>query len=163
MRVVALPIALLLSACGGDDGGGQTCATINPSQAPSDDGPLFTFLGCKLYEAWPKETAAHATTGPHGSTVRVFVNPTLEGSLMSGAADHPAGSTAVKEIFGGDGALRGWAVMVKVDGTGGDAWYWYENLSTSSNSPVAASRGASLCAGCHGAGRDFFRTGFPLQ
>jgi hypothetical protein len=71
--------------------------------------------------------------------VRIFVNDTLDASMKAGSASHPVGSSAVKEMYDGDGDLQGWAVMQKTqaDSEGGKGWFWYEVTSTTDgSSPV---------------------------
>jgi len=96
----------------------------------------------------------------HG-TVRVFVNPALFDSLQSAQASHPAGAAAVKELYS-RGNVIGWSVMVKVqdDSAHGAGWYWYEGFGPS---PGFSGNGLPVCTGCHSAGRDYFRSQFPLQ
>ncbi len=69
---------------------------------------------------------------------------------------------AVKELFGMGETVRGWAVSLKLDATsgGGARWYWFEYFD---GRLVADARGAPLCAGCHGAGRDFVLVPWPLH
>lgn len=138
---------------------------------PAEKDALFAYLQSKAYEKLAaKESKSHPSAGPHtsvGLPVRVFMNAVLDKSMANENEDHPKGSAVVKEMFSKDGALRGWAVAVKVDdksGDGGEGWYWYEVTSTTDgSSPVAAGKGVGLCAGCHVAGTDFVLSEYPLQ
>ncbi len=123
---------------------------------------LFTWLQRGAYKDYKAESAVHpSSSGPavHGD-VRTFMNAKLDESLQAGNAEHPVGSVAVKELHK-DGKLYGWAAAIKArqDDGKGNGWYWYENLSISSNEkPVAAGVGHQLCVGCHSSGKDFVRT-----
>lgn len=133
---------------------------------PSTPAQLFPWLQDRNYSSWTRESSAHASSGPHGDPVRVYVNPTLEQSLQDGDATHPVGSAAVKELYGGSSAtdLFGWAAMVKVaPGSGADTWYFYEIFSTTDPSSPVEGRGNPGCAGCHALGRDHFRSAYPLR
>jgi hypothetical protein len=130
---------------------------------PAEAGPLFTFLAERRYTGFAAEPSPHDSAGPHGQ-VRTFFDPLLVQSFEAGNTTHPVGAAAVKELHD-DGALAGWAVMVKVgSGTGVDSWYWYEVFSTTDGSdPAAVSTGLPGCAGCHSSGVDHVTTPFPLQ
>lgn len=147
--------------------------TAAPSPTPSDSGEvpasrdaLFAFLQSRAYTGFAAESL-HPTAAPHMQSVRTFLNPLLEASLESGAPSHPVGAAAIKEMYDGDGTLRGWAAMVKVsesDGSDGSAWYWYEVFNVDTGSPVIDGVGNGTCTGCHGSGgTDFVRVPFPLQ
>ena len=90
-------------------------------------------------------------------SVRTYVNDVLAASLLAGEEAHPQGSTAVKELYGGDSSVVGWAVSVKTaaDSEAGTSWYWYEFTGAGTN---AAELGAPVCTGCHLAGLDFVLT-----
>ena len=80
--------------------------------------------------------------------------------LATGAASHPVDAAVVKELYD-DAEVVGFAVMVKVaPGTGGDTWYWYEVVGSST---YADGVDESLCWGCHEDGADQVLTPFPLQ
>ena len=131
---------------------------------------VFSYLQAGSYKDFAsQESAQHPGRGPHtkfGLPVRVFLGPKLDASLKAGNTSHPAGSSAVKEMYDASGNLQGWAVMVKTsaDSAGGKGWFWYEVTSTTDGStPVATGNGVPLCFGCHFIGRDFVLTGYPLQ
>jgi hypothetical protein len=68
----------------------------------------------------------------------------------------------VKELYGAGGStVRGWGVMVKIQGDSdlGRGWYWYEVFGGAGGGSI----GNPGCTGCHSAGRDFIRIPFPLQ
>jgi hypothetical protein len=146
---------------GGDTGGGAP----GIEELANDEAALHSFLADGGYEGWSKESAVHDS--PIHGKVRVFVNPTLDGSLAAGGAAHPTGSVAVKELYEADTTtLKGWAVMIKTqaDSAGGDGWYWYESTDpTGAADPVVAGKGEPGCTGCHSSGADFFKSSFPLQ
>ena len=131
----------------------------DPAQRPptcADE--LAAWLKEGRYASWAAEPAPHASTGPHFGRVRTFVNAALDGSLP-GDGPHPVGSAAVKELYGDGETVLGWSVMVRVDATaGGSGWWWSEDFG---GKTYASSVGASLCTGCHSAGKDFVRTPWP--
>lgn len=140
------------------------------SPVPTEVDELFEYLQNGTYKSFAaKESEAHPSRGPHtnvGWPVRVFLDPTVNASLEAGRDSHPVGSSIVKEMFDDEGALQGWAVMVKTqdDSAGGKGWFWYETTSTTSAAnPVAAGNGVQLCQGCHFIGKDFVLTTYPLQ
>jgi hypothetical protein len=158
-------LALGLAACGD-----STTETGTPQAAgiPTTAPELFRWLEAGEYRRYARESAAHPSAGPHPVRVIAYLNGALDGSLRAGAARHPAGSAAVKELYSSTGALQGWAVMVKIrdDRQDGSAWYWYEVTSrdpSRANNPDFAGVGLSLCAGCHSTGRDFVRIPYPLR
>jgi hypothetical protein len=140
------------------------------SEVPTNQAALHAYLARGGYnDLGAMETGSHASRGPHtkvGLPVRVFMNAAMEESLAAGNAEHPAGASAVKEMFDADGELQGWAVMVKTqaESDGGQGWFWYETTSTEdASSVVGIGNGVPLCYGCHSIGKDFVLTGFPLQ
>ena len=156
----------------GSEGGGDT-STDATSSADDDDGgepvdqlpptgsaALLPWLEAGSYLAWDRESAIHPSAGPHGGDVRTYVNAALVASLATGAASHPVDAAVVKELYD-DAEVVGFAVMVKVaPGTGGDTWYWYEVVGSST---YADGVDESLCWGCHEDGADQVLTPFPLQ
>ncbi len=140
------------------------------SPVPTNKNDLFKYLQDGSYKQFAaKESSDHASAGPHttfGLPVRVFLDPKLDASLKGGNSQHPAGSSAVKEMYDASGKLQGWAAMVKTqaDSQTGAGWFWYEIRSTTDGStPVASGNGIPLCFGCHFTGRDFVLTGYPLK
>jgi hypothetical protein len=148
----------------GADGGESGRGTIDG--IPFGDPAAFNdWLHTGEYKTWPHESAPHASTGPHGSSVQAYLSPKLDASLTAGDAAHPAGSAAVKE-FVDNGTVSGWAAMIKTqdDSAGGDGWYWYEVFDASPGATAAfEGLGHTTCKGCHAAGRDFVRIPHPLQ
>jgi hypothetical protein len=166
-----LPSILLtatLSACGSDSSE-PTAAdddvdarVVEPAAVPATAAELFAFLQAGSYLDFVTESGPHSSAGPHGGTVRSYLNPVLAASLASGGP-HPVGAAAVKELYD-DGTLSGWAVEVKIAaGETGDAWYWYEVFNTTSNTGTIQGIGVPLCANCHADGTDFVLTRYPLQ
>ena len=133
---------------------------------PTDASTLFAWLRAGRYRGFARESAVHATAGPHGGSVLTFVNAALAQSLAAGNASHPAGAAAVKELYAADRTtLTGWAVEVKTqtDSAGGQGWYWYEVFSTTDGANPIAGNGHPGCTGCHALGADHVRIPFPLQ
>ena len=127
---------------------------------PTSPDELLAWLQDGNYLGWPAESGRRPSTPAHGSEVRTFVNPTLFASLEARNATHPAGASAVKEIYR-SGVRVGWAVSVKAqaNSAGGLGWYWYETFG---GAPIEGF-GESVCTGCHVAGRDFILIPFPLH
>ncbi|MCR9164236.1 MAG: hypothetical protein ACE37F_17900 [Nannocystaceae bacterium] len=145
----------------GDTAEGSTGPDLPPDAAPPNSAELLPWLEAASYAGWPAESATHPSAGPHFTAVRTFVNDTLLTSLEAGSEDHPLGSTAVKELYGADEALGGWAVIVKVaPGSSADSWYWYESFE---GTTYADETGNAGCGNCHGQGQDYVRTPVPLQ
>lgn len=136
------------------------------SNVPTDGTALLTWLQARSYASFPRESKVHASTGPHGGSVRTYVTPSLDASLAAKALEHPKGAAMVKEFYGGGSEVTGWAVAVKTDAAsaGGDNWYWYEIFgTTSATKPVADGKGLPGCKGCHSGGKDFVLSPYPLQ
>ena len=157
---------------GAQDSSRQSAADTGgvDSRVPTDKDGLFQFLKAGGYKEFSaKESVRHPGRGPHsriGWPVRVYLDPALDASFKAGNGSHPAGSSAVKEMYTEAGELQGWAVMVKTasDSQGGQGWFWYEVTSTTEGAkPVAAGNGLPLCFGCHSTGKDFVLTDYPLQ
>ena len=132
-----------------------------------DPAAVNAWLQKKEYQAWTKESAARDFTpgaGGHSGTVRAYLNPKLDASMKAGDAEHPVGSSAVKEFFQGD-TLRGWAMYVKTQemSEGGKGWYWYEVFETKPGASSVGGQGSSTCTGCHSSGKDFVRVPYPLK
>ena len=138
---------------------------VDPDAVPTTRDELFAYLQRGGYRGFARESAVHASDGPHGG-VLTFVNGTLERSLADGNAAHPSGAAAVKELYAADRAtLTGWAVEVKTaaDSAGGQGWYWYEVFSTSDGTRPIEGFGNPACTGCHASGRDYVRVPYPLR
>lgn len=139
---------------------------VDPDAVPTTRDELFAYLQGGGYRGFARESAVHASAGPHGGSVLTFINGALERSLAAGNAAHPKGAAAVKELYGADRTtLTGWAVEVKTeaDSAGGQGWYWYEVFSTTDGSRPIEGFGNPVCTGCHAEGRDYVRIPFPLQ
>lgn len=143
--------------------------TVDQEPPPANSQDLLPWLRDGRYLAWPAESAIHQSGGPHFGRVRTYVNPALFDSLSSGAASHPSGAAAVKELYGQGDEVLGWSVMIKVEpesGATGNGWYWYERFRTT---VYGDGRGIGGCTGCHGTGfgsfvsKDFVLAPFPLQ
>ena len=140
----------------------QPTATPTPGVSdmipPTDPAALRAWLVAGTYHGWVTESARHPSTGPHGGTVRTYLNDIVLESLQAGNTAHPAGSALVKELYFGSDSVQLWAVSVKVqdDSDGGRGWYWWEGEGLSGV-------GLRACTGCHGGGRDYVWTPYPLQ
>jgi hypothetical protein len=105
------------------------------------------------YLTWRREPAPHVSMGPHGGTVRTFVNPTLEAPLLAGERTFPPGSIALKELFSA-GKRTGWAIDWKGDD---GEWRFFEGFEPTLDQYFY--RGTENgCAGCHRPGIDFLLT-----
>ena len=147
---------------GADTSGAADDATTEGVAAvPTDAAAMTAWLADDGYAGWSAETAAHASTGPHGR-VLTFFNDDLVASFDGGNTTHPVGSASVKELLADDDNVTGWAVMVKT-AAGDDAasWYWYLAMG---DSVSAEGNGLGTCDGCHAAtGIDRVLTPYPLQ
>jgi hypothetical protein len=135
-----------------------TTATSTPAGAvPTTSSELRAWLEAGMYKGWTAESGIHPSAGPHGATVRTYLNDIVLQSLAAGNASHPAGAALVKELYYGGDTVQLWAVEVKVqdDSAGGDGWYWWEGS--------ISGFGNRTCTGCHSAGRDYVLTPYPLQ
>lgn len=137
---------------------------FDPQNPPTSAGPLRQWLIAGMYGGWHAESAVHPSGGPHGGSVRTFLNDAAFDSLQAGNAQHPRGAAVVKELYFGTERVLGWAAEIKLDddSAGGANWYWYEGASL-------AGRGLTICTSCHGSdyrdfrSKDFILTPFPLQ
>lgn len=187
--IPALVAALMVtSGCGGGDAGtpapspsdaatdaaadvADVAIDVAPTDAstvavPTNGAALLPWLQAREYASFPKESKVHASTGPHGGSVRTYITPSLEASLAAKATEHPMGAAMVKELYGSGSEVTGWAVAVKTAGSSaaGDSWYWYEIFgTTSATKPVADGKGLPGCKGCHSGGVDFVLSPYPLQ
>ncbi len=166
----AVLVGLAFAVTAGPSAAGGAPENQSIEAPPADSALLFQYLQSGAYQGLSaKETDRHPSAGPHlnfGLPVRVYLNAALDASLAAGNDEHPEGAAAIKEMFGEDGALQGWAVAIKTaaQSDGGNGWYWYEVTSTTDPSrPVAAGTGVTLCSGCHAAGRDYVLSEHPLK
>jgi len=152
---------------GGSGGSGGSGGASSSELVPSDPTALFTYLQSKQYAGFAGESAIHLSTGPHGGSVRTYVNAALNASLAAKNAEHPKGAASVKELYAADNTtLEGWAVLVKTQdmSAAGQGYYWYEHFSvTDGSNPAFSGQGLGLCVNCHAPGKDFFLSPYPLQ
>jgi hypothetical protein len=124
---------------------------------PGEPAAVREWLPTFAYRGWAPQTDIRAT-GEHGGE-RLYFNATLAASMQAGAAEHPLGSAAVRELYAGDlTTLKGFALMHKTGPSGptGEGWYWYEVLDTTGAvEPTVAGPGARDCVGCHAHAVDF--------
>ena len=148
---------------------------LNPADTvpvPTDPTQLRTFLADGSYETWPHQAAPHAAESPHGDRARVFLNPSLAGSVEARNPVHHQGAAAVLEMSDTSGLQWGWAVAVKVQASSnhGHGWYWYQVKSAPGSgktahgdylipeAPDAAGLGIPTCLTCHVKGHDYIIT-----
>jgi hypothetical protein len=137
---------------------------LDPQNPPASATALLTWLRAGVYKSWHAESDRHASGGPHGGSVRTFLNDAVFDSLTAGNAAHPHGAAVVKELYFNTETVQNWAVEIKLEdnSNGGRNWYWYEGLNL-------ADRGLTVCTGCHGNNyrgyvtKDLVLTPFPLQ
>lgn len=143
---------------------GGSSGTVIDGIPAGDPAAFNAWLQKREYEAWPKESAPHPSTGPHGQSVQTYLNPKLDTS-MKGTGEHPVGAASVKTFNDASGKVTGWAAMVKTAAAsdGGKGWYWYEVFETSPGASPIAGQGLGTCTGCHSSGRDFVRAPYPLK
>lgn len=144
----------------------NTDGGIVGAAVPTTPMELFAYLKAGSYLGFPAESGIHTSTGPHGSKVRTFITPALEASLAAGNAEHPINSATIKELYLNSTTVQGWAVEVKIQdkSDGGKGWYWYETFNATDPTKYSTSGvGVALCYNCHSAGKDYFRSPFPLQ
>lgn len=162
-RTAALVLAFICAACDADDNddasddGGGADEQTPPRTGHAD---IQSWLAEGHYLDWTCEAEPHDITiavSPHGQQ-RICSN-----DLMSahGDGEYPVGASAVKELLYDDGSIFGYAVSLHVAaGTGGDSWYWYEQVHADHPAPhdangvVADGIGddgpaLSICVGCH--------------
>ncbi|MBL8913485.1 MAG: hypothetical protein JNM17_22490 [Archangium sp.] len=143
---VVFPLVVVLSACGA-----PSTTTRDPELEA-----MLELARSGEYRTWSREPAPHRSAGPH-STVRTFINPTLEQSLRAGDTTFPVGSIALKELFDGPGTKRtGWAIDWKLE----DGWRFFEGFDPSLNEYFLKGTDNG-CAGCHRPGVDYLLT--PLS
>ncbi len=143
--------------------------TFDPEAPPAESGALFEYLREGAYTSLRDQSALQNSTSHERG--RTFMNARLHRSLAAsegdnGFVEHPVGSAAVKALYDSNDALLGWVAMIKVasnDGIDGAGWFWYENLSTTRNTPQVAEPGSPLCSTCHAQGVDFVATELPLR
>lgn len=143
------------SSDGGADGS-SSAPNAGDDQIPATGSPeaVRAWLEKKLYTKWACEPSAHPRRPGSGhSANRICSNAALS---AHGTGEFPVGAASVKELYDSSGAPSGYAMAVKQDQGGGEAWYWYELIG---ESVVANGRGdsgsaKSICVSCHaGAGQ----------
>jgi hypothetical protein len=130
--------------------GAIDAGATDPTPLPTTREALVVFARERSYASWPSEPEAHASAGPHGGRVRTWVNPTLAASLRAGATTHPAGSVAVKELYGSGTTITGWAIDVKRDD---GVWVFWEGFLPQLDQFYFVGVN-NLCGRCHQGGVD---------
>ena len=130
---------------------------VLPGVVPADPTALPQWLQTFGYRVWAPQTDIRAT-GEHGGE-RLYFNDALAASMKAGAAEHPIGSAAVRELYDADlRTLKGFALMHKTGPSGptAEGWYWYEVFGTHAEAvPTVAQPAAQGCVGCHSHAVDF--------
>jgi hypothetical protein len=173
IMVLVAALAVVLAPGGAASAPSAAVMTTLSDTVPTDADALFGYLQEGKYKGFAHEAEKHTSMGPHpdpqsreSHTVIAFFNSGLDASLKAGNEAHPEGSAAVKEFYGADGELSGWAVSVKTqaESATGQGWFWYEVISvTDGSAPVAAGNGVALCWGCHSSGNDFVLSQYPAE
>lgn len=136
------------------DGGSSADAGHDPVDV--SPAALKSFVKSGAYLQWRAEPAKHPSAGPHGGSVRTFVNASLYTSMVAGNAVHPVGSIVVKELYGNGSTVIGHAVDVKDEkGT----WVFYEGFTSNDyENPYYFTGTNNLCGNCHAGGTDYVLT-----
>ena len=134
-----------------------TTPAVLPGVVPADPAAIPEWLQTFGYRVWSPQTDIRMA-GEHGGE-RLYFNKLLTKSVLAGAADHPIGSAAVRELYSPDlKTLKGFALMHKTGPSGpvGEGWYWFEIFGTSAEAePTVAQTAARGCVGCHSHAVDF--------
>ncbi|HEY0137209.1 MAG TPA: hypothetical protein VGB85_24165 [Nannocystis sp.] len=181
MKTWTLIAALaLLPGCGDNGGGGADDSSGGTANATTDDTPtgggedetsvpptaghdaIQAWLMAGHYKSWKCETGVQdpISISPHGKQ-RICSNPIL--SAHTEATEYPVDSAAVKELYDEAGTtIVGYAVYRHIKaGTGGDSWYWYEQLPLDhpampdpetgviADGPGDSGNSLKICVGCH--------------
>ena len=154
-KPVAASVAMVVPSV--RDGGLLVDPVISVGGVPLDPAAIRGWLQVFAYREWAPQTDIRAT-GEHGGE-RLYFNAVLTRSMEAGAAEHPIGSAAVRELYSGDlKTLKGFALMHKTAPSGptGEGWYWYEIFGTTAEAePTVAQPAARGCVGCHSHAVDF--------
>lgn len=151
-NLTAARCVLALTVLTGCGAGGPSAPPPDPTQVPDarNAEAVASWLAEGYYEAWHAEPAAHPSLGPHFGNVRTYVNEAAHTGLTGGTGVLPAGSVAVKVLYGATtDTPEGFAVSYKFasESAAGDGWYWYERFGPDL---IMDEDGASnFCAECH--------------
>ena len=141
-------------ACGG---GGSAAPGVADAGFGSSRESIVAFVQHRGYSGW-SASGVRRSAGAHGGDIRVWFSDALLASSRSGAATHPVGSAAVKELLDGSGSVRGHAVMVK---DARDGWVYLEAFAPDYPNPSFFAGRRNFCADCHAQGKDFIRSAPP--
>lgn len=133
------------------------CGATPPAEpvVPTDDAALLAFVTSGAYASWPAEPQKHPSRGPHPGDARVFLAPGVA-ARAPGSGPHAPGAAAVLELYDDQGAVGGWAVMVKVaPGSEPESWFYWKHYA---GETVKQGAGVDPCAACHQKGDDFVLT-----
>jgi hypothetical protein len=146
--------AVSLVACSASDNtcaSGFACTGDAETPATGKLADVDAWLARGDYKRWKCESAPHDGRGssPHKQN-RICSNGKLSATTDG---NYPVGAANVKELYEG-GAVKGYAVMLKIkEGAGGANWYWFERLPSGSYPANGPDDGT--CTGCHaGAPKD---------
>ena len=147
----AVIVAVAFFSCSGSQAY-NTASTTPPTEAAK----FWQRLQAEHYDSeWafgPGFDKPQPGTGPHGDTVQIYVNPTMDEALHTkGLKAWPEGSWIAKNGFS-NGALHLIPVMEKRS----DGWYFAEYKPDGTT--VAAGLKEASCVSCHQSGDDFVRS-----
>ncbi len=154
MRRAALVILTSLCfACGGEQTPADPAAgAIDVGGATIDartGAGVAAFLEGGAWQAWTKETAAHASLGPHGQ-VQTWFGPRYVEARRAETTPMPVGAMAIKVLYDGD-TLDGYAVAIKTStGAAASTWTWYEAFVPKLTEPLYFGVAVPTCENCHG-------------
>lgn len=172
--VLALTVALFLSAC---SGGEQSEEAAPPSEATAAvaataaeasvpeltaDGVWAHLTTDNDYESWalwPGKGEQYGGGAPHGAQLTTYLNEVAAEAVAAGAGSMPVGAIIVKNNYM-DGMLMAVTAMVKTEDFNPDHNNWWFLKRNADGSVDAAGR-FDGCEGCHGAARanDYVLTG----
>ena len=160
VAAIGIVVVVLVAAPAGSE-------AADPDRVPRKGRKLLRWLRDGEFRAtFTPEPAAHASSGPHGGTVRTWYSPQLVEDLDAGRGNFSRDAAMVKELFlsgDGSGEPRGYAVMLKTRATKKvkrRAWKYWETLDASRKGFDYRGRGKRLCANCHAGGVDYLLSDF---
>jgi hypothetical protein len=144
-----LALARALLACGSADDAAcpadTACKGTAQSPAVGAKADIEAWFASGAYLKWKCEApgVGAGRDDAHGPN-RVCSNDLLS---ASSSGDFPVGAANVKELRESNGAIKGYAFMLKVKPGGGSGnWYWYEKTGSRT---VANAVADSSCTSCH--------------
>jgi hypothetical protein len=146
-------LALVLTACGSDgtppiaDATAPDAAAGSSQVPPRGQSAIEPWLAAGFYQSWHCEAQVEPSRGGAHGRDRICTNDVLHAA----APPFPAGSASVIEMYDAAERTNGFAVSLKVAGSGDQSWYWYERAGSSPTSrPVADAVAYPACGtNCH--------------